>query len=353
MLTSNAPFFAPSTTAVPSHPPFARTRKKSTRYRCTTPITARPGLNYRPSGLNDVGDVIGNLISPLRFEGATWTAEGVRRTAAGLIEPGLVSAREAMPYQAISSNGLVAGTVGHPLENRRAWASHLGNFGETFWPESVSFTQGINRDGMVVGKTLFPAAPLLIYRAFVVDASKRPRFLTLPEGGMSDAIGVNDDGVVLVNVTALSQASPRQKAWLWHDDVFIPLEAPPQCSTVATGFSPDGTVIGYRENSFGQRQAVMWVDGHLVDLGVSPAENFIPHAINDHAVIVGSIRKTGGATTAVRWTPRHGLERLADLTDSHYRGTLIDAVAINTSGHIAVVGQRGQTQEGFVLLPPD
>ncbi|MCC5024464.1 MAG: hypothetical protein J6386_17485 [Candidatus Synoicihabitans palmerolidicus] len=186
-------------------------------YRLRIPVSAPPEQGFRPTAINDRGDIIGAFTQPARFEAAAFQAHGVHLPANHESPCVRTTTQNAWPFLALSSNGLIAGTNGENASANRAWASHLGNFGEQFWPGAVSSAQAINAAGLVVGKTLLPAEPLLIFRAFVIGTQSRPRFLTPPEGGMTDAVAVNDEGTVLINVTSLAKGPPRQRAWLWQD----------------------------------------------------------------------------------------------------------------------------------------
>jgi len=70
----------------------------------------------------------------------------------------------------------------------------------------------------------------------------------------------------------------------------------------ATGINNAGQVVGWSENSAGDRRAVFWHDG-ILDKLPTPAETVssIANAINDAGVIVGSVTFTDGTEHAAMW----------------------------------------------------
>ena len=335
-----------------SSPPFGdRSSSPPRRYRYSTlhPIPADHG--FQATALNDRGDIVGNLIHPHRHEGDAWESSGFRLPKGLPAQHGDECATQHWPYHALSSNGLIAGTTGRGPQAHRAWASHLGVFGECFWPDSVSISQAVNAHGVVVGKTLLPAAPFLIFRAFVMGETGRPRFLTPPEGGMTDAVAVNDGGTVLINVTKLTRTFPRERAWIWQDDVWEPLEAPANCASVGTGLTPEGRVVGYLETEQGLICAAVWVNGRLCDLGTPLIAGFRPVAGNDLGHIVGNAVDEEEQPVACRWTPEFGLEYLRDLIAIPPTEHLVAANGINLRGQIIASTKHHHRLMGCLLEP--
>ncbi len=346
MLSSQAPFVGTETHRPDSTPPAPAS------YRPESLFSPPADHGFRPTALNDRGDIIGNLVRPPRFEAGAWVASGVHLPAAHSPQLGGHQAENGWPYHALSSSGLIAGTRGTPARARRAWASHLGDFGETYWPGSVSIAQGVNAAGIVVGKTLLPIEPVLISRAFIIGPTGRPRFLNAPEGGMTNAVALNDAGTVLVNVSSLSPADSAHRAWLWHDQVWEPLETPADCSSVGTALSADGIVAGLIQTAGGLECAALWIGGRLVDLGTPFALNFRPLAGHDARLLVGTAVRADGRSAAVRWTPREGVQFLDDLlAPGSASPPLASAVDLNGRGQIIATSHHGAGSGGFLLQP--
>lgn len=272
-----------------------------------------PGHGFLPTGINDRGDIIGNLIHPKRFEGASWTAAGLYLPPHHYRNTGMTEAEMAHPFAALSSTGLVAGTCGPSAKRLSAWASHRPTFGQDYWPQNLSFAQGVNARGQVVGKMLLNADPILVSRAFLIGPDGPPRYFDAPEGGLTDAIAINDRGTVLFNVTALSTRTALQRAWLWRDETFIPLQAPPRCSSEAIALNASDQTVGFIETEFGRRRPVLWTDGQPLDLNTRDAQDFRPTCISDHGVIGGSALNSHADRAACIWTAGRGLQFLQDL----------------------------------------
>ncbi len=347
MLNTQAPF--PS--AALESPTAAATVPDTYRIK---PIFAPPDDHgYRPAALNDRGEMIGNLVRPPRFEEGSWIASGVHHPVANEATLGGHQAQNAWPYAALSSNGYIAGTHGTPAQNRRAWASHLGDFGELYWPGSVSLAQGVNAEGIVVGKTLLPVEPLLISRGFMIAPGGRPSFFNAPEGGLTDAVAINDAGTVLLNVSSLAPGNPVHRAWLWRDKTWEPLETPAHCSAFGHTLTPDGTVVGLVRTEGDIECAALWRDGRLVDLGIPFALKFRPAAARDAQLIVGTARRPDGRECAARWTPHRGVQFLDDLLVPGQALHLSSALGTNSAGAIIVASDHGAHSTGFLLTPPD
>ncbi|WP_221030510.1 hypothetical protein [Actomonas aquatica] len=345
MLNTQAPF---ASSDLPDRPPPA---PPPPAYAVRPIYTPPLDHGYRPTALNDRGDIIGNLVRPPRFEAGSWAATGILHPLEG--EPVLqtIPTENGWPHHALSSQGHIAGAIGSPASHRRAWASHLGEFGETYWPGSVSVAQGVNAHGVVVGKTLLPVEPLLISRAFIIGPAGRPRFLNAPSGGMTDAVAINDAGTVLVNVEGLSPHHTSQRAWVWIDHAFEPLETPAECASIGHGITPDGIVFGAVRTTGGLECAALWIEGRLVDLGCPFELGFHATAAHGTHLVIGHVRDESGRLTAARWTPSHGVQLLQDLLSPTLTLHLSTATAINASGHILAASDHGPCSAGFHLSP--
>jgi hypothetical protein len=309
------------------------------------------GHGYHPTGLNAQGDVIGNIVNPIRFPGAKWTATGLYLPPHHFRNRTLPSAQMHYPFAGLNDEGIVVGTEGSTPETLGAWASHLGSFGRQFWPDHLSHAQDVNRRGDIVGKTLLAADPVLVARAFLMRAGENPRYFIPPEGGLSDAIAVNDQGAVLFNITALSTRSPQKRAWLWQDEEFLPLPLPPRCASTAVALNQCNDVVGFIENEFGLRRPVLWTEGRPQDLETLEAQDFRPACINNAQVIGGSALNAFAQRAACIWTQQQGLRFLPPPSDSAHETALHDVVAINDRGQILATQVRDKQSLGFLLEP--
>lgn len=353
MLSSVLP--SSSASALPSAPtPQAETRAKSERtvYHVRELAPPQPGYGFQPTAINEQGQVIGNRIDPLRFEGASVTATGQILPEITLTDDAPPVAERALPYAALSSNGLVAGTVGAPAGLRGAWASHLGAFGRELWPDNLSFAQGINAAGTVVGKILLTVTPLLVARAFLVTADGQPTHFAPPEGGLPDAVDINDSGAVLLNVTPLSIGGESPRAWLWREGNFIALPVPFGATSTAIGLNGKGHVVGYIENEFGVRRPTLWIDQEPLDLETTMTADFIPTCINNELMVGGSAINPYNQRRACIWSPRDGLQFLQAHDDAIQEPPLKTVVDLTDSGRVLALLTVDNQPHGFLLEPP-
>ncbi|GAB5560314.1 MAG: hypothetical protein SynsKO_19610 [Synoicihabitans sp.] len=330
---------------VPSAPPFAAS------YRATQLQAVGPDQGFKPAAINEAGRTIGNIIDRVRFEGASWNARGWIEPPVAKLPPSALAAERALPCHALSANGLVAGTLGGTADRRGAWASHLGEFGRRFWPDNLSFGQGVNSTGLVVGKALLTAEPVLVARAFAIEPHKRPRYFNAPEGGLTDAVAVNDAGMILFNITGLGSSEPQNRAWLWQQEEFIPLAVPPRCSSAATALNAHGHVVGEIETEFGLRRPTVWIDGEPQDLETTMAENFVPTCINDDLIVGGSALNPQAQRSACLWTPSHGLRFLNDCGGPESPKEFQRVDALNNSGQILATHHIDGQPRGYRLAP--
>lgn len=133
-----------------SNPPFTDARPEVTRrrplpinltsaYHSRELIVPSPGHCFRPSALNEAGLVIGNSVRPRRFEGAAWSATGICFPPLPASPDETISAENAWPFTAVSSNVLIVGTRGTSDNSRRAWASHRAISGKNSGPTRSVF----------------------------------------------------------------------------------------------------------------------------------------------------------------------------------------------------------------------
>lgn len=348
MFQTNAPFVEPP----PRTAPGSRRNDGALRLPAARQLVfPPPGHGFTPTGLNDAGDIIGNLIHPSRFTGASWSASGLFLPPHHLRNQELPTAEMAHPFAALNASGVVVGTRGESAKSLFAWASHRGDFGAEFWPHHLSFAQDVNASGDVVGKMMINADPVLVSRAFLISASGTPRYFDPPEGGLTDAIAINDSGTVLFAVTPLSTRTASQRAWLWHGEEFIPLSLPPRCSSRAIALNEANQVVGFIETEFGLRRPVLWTEGRPLDLNTRESQDFCPTCITDDGIVGGTALDSHARRSACIWTSGKGLQFLEDLQPASKAQPLDTVVAINAGHQILASRHTGHQSVGLLLDP--
>lgn len=256
-----------------------------------------------------------------------------------------------MPATCLSNHGLVAGTTGSAASELRAWASHLGVFGERHWPESVSIARGINARGVVVGNVLFDGGSVGLSRAFVLHESRTPKYLTPPQGGVTIATAINDRGDITFNAAPLGAPAATTNAWCFREDCYLALGNLGGGRAWATAVTPEGRVVGHATTARGDTHAFLWENGETLDLGTLNGGLSQALAANDHRVVVGRLIDGGNGPRAFRWTLETGLTLLEEHVAAPPGWRLQEAVGINREGMIVGVGTLSGQSRGFALRP--
>ncbi|MBI5767691.1 MAG: hypothetical protein HZA93_07835 [Verrucomicrobia bacterium] len=299
------------------------------------------GAALLPVAINDAGEICaaahraGGLVQG-------WLVRGAQREPAG-------TAMCHDPASCLSGNGHLAGTTGAALREVRAWASHLGAFGEKHWPGIASFAHGVNARGDVVGSALFDAGEFGLSRAFLRTAAGGAKFLTPPHGGTAYATAINDAGDVTVNSTPLGASRDDSRAWLLREDCYIALPGLGGRRAWAAAVTPRGRVTGRALTAGGATHAFWWDDGVTTDLGTLEGGASEALAANDQLTAVGRVLRPDGTRRAFRWTPDDGMKWLDTLVSLPRGWTLREAVGVNARGDIIGTAVRRGRARGFLL----
>jgi uncharacterized membrane protein len=154
-----------------------------------------------------------------------------------------------------------------------------------------------------------------IQHALRLQAGSPPLDLgDLMPGGGSIAGGIGPSG------TIVGDAGPNQQAFRWTlSQGMQGLETSAGGTSAATGVNITDTIVGYAQavDALTQplgRRPVVWIGGHLSDLGTLSGEEALAFAINDHGDIVGdSLPTGGGGSYATLWPIEGGVIDLQTL----------------------------------------
>lgn len=337
-------------TAVRSAHPFASVGlapapSAPARYRLTDLGTHLDGAPLLPVAINDDGEICVEAAS--RYPSGIvrgFCLSGAQRVPAGV-------AFGQSPVAALGSGGLVAGATGTAPRAIRAWASHIGNFGERLWPDSASQARGINAAGRIVGNVWFDAGETALSRAFLVTPQSPARLLTPPQGGTTVATAINDLGDIALNSSPLGAPAGETHAWLYRDGAYFAIPSLGGGRAWATALSPEGRVAGHSATDDGATHGFLWEDGATTDLGTLPGCATEMLAVNDRRVAVGRVRDPLRGARAVRWSPDLGLVLLSDLVPELTGWHLQEAVGLNRHGEIVGRGLCAGQPRGFLLRP--
>lgn len=281
----------------------------------------------------------------------------------------------------INDSGQVAGTT---ADHHAALWSEKDGLKTIAVPAGFEIAEGIgiNAAGHVIGM------------ATVTDASKRRAFVSqdgelmwLPgEGSRPNAINSRDEIAGEASVESKAATAPV----VWKDGKAVDLGA--CCGGTATGINDQGQVVGQIYDAQGLYHAFLWdkthgtqnlvpgedyssalavndrghvivqafprlllyQDGALAPLALSPKFPSQPRDFNRCDVIVGSFGPYSDALRAFVWEKTAGFHDLNDLIGSVAGWKLEVAAGINNRGEIVGWGEyKGKEQVGFLLIPQE
>ncbi len=303
------------------------------------------GAPLIPVALNDHGDLAVCTHSP----GPDDPSRGFFLTGMLRVPAGVATGHP--PVTCVSANGLTAGASGTGPRELRAWASHVGVFGDEIWPDSISVARGINSAGFVVGNVLFDAGEFTLSRAFVLTPPGVAKFLVPPQGGTTFATGLNEAGDVIFNATPLGASPDETHAWCLHDHSYIPITSLGGGRSWASAITSKGLIVGHALNEDGATRAFLWADGESTDLGTQGTDASEALGANDHRTVVGRLTTSAGVRRAFRWTPEDRFTLLQDLIDGIEGWQLQEAISVNATGRIVGTGLLHGEPRGFLLTP--
>ena len=255
-------------------------------------------------GLNDSGEVVGEVYTTLGAQAALWqggTAAQVLPTLGG--KPTQYSEQAV----AINDNGEA---VGNSITSD-------GLVEACLWQNGKATALGILPGGSAV----------------------------LSAGSFnSTAIAINQSGQIAG--TSLTTGN-LYHAVLWQNGTMTDLGTFGQYDqSVATGINAKGAVIGYDLAPNADERAFIWQNGVMTDLGTLPGRNYDnPNAVNDSGIAVGESGYAGDATSnhPVMWENGQAID-LNTLLAPNSGWVISSALAITDSGEIYGIGSyNGQT----------
>lgn len=337
MSTPTAPYVSDSTATDPGSAPQL--------YRLSDLGTDEDGSPLLPIAINDHGDICVSVASrrPAGIVRA-FSLTASARAACGI-------AFGESPVTCMSNRGHTAGVSGTSPKALQAWASHLGSFGDRFWPDAPSAVRGINASGHITGNVMFDVGEFMFSRAFVYGERGIADFVAPPGGGTTFATGINDAGDVVFNASAIGDTGGEAQAWLLRDGTYHEIRGLGGRRTWASAVAPSGAVTGYSLTSDGDTHAFLWEAGAVTDLGTVGHAMSQALSANRRRVVVGRLISADAPTTAFIWTPELGMSALTDHVELPAWWKLREAVGVNRDGLIIGTGTCDGQPRGFVLRP--
>jgi len=326
------------------------------------------GKNSEATGINDVGQVVGNSdtiecapdADPCnsRPHAFFWAAEK------GMVDLGTLGGNKSTAYginnsaQVVGSSRTDSGSLAPFLWTQANGMTmiKLDNFNlGTADVVSVEAT-GVNDGSQVTGygynmDTYFS-------NAFIWTAeSGKLNNLNGPDQDYCVAKGINKNG----DVTGYWNNPSHAFLFLWGSSAFQDLGTlPGNDSSWANGINNLGYVVGGSSNSSGGAyHAFFWTtEKGMTDLGTLGGINIEALGLNDLGQVVGYSETASGNTHAFLWESDHGMQDLNNLIPSGSGWELLRALAINKDGQIVGRGKRDTDGDGvldavhaFLLMP--
>jgi len=258
-------------------------------------ILPKGSVSGYPAALNDSGQVVGLL----RLNGS--------------------------PYTKLSP-ALWSGTDVHLLEIPPAYISGK--------------VTGINNAGQAIGFLQKVSAPPASYETSAVlwDTAGLTLLGRLPDSGQSEAVAINQRGLVLCLATfnwekfqkymqemLAGKKNPKKEGfsfggYLWDHGKIIPLTDP------------------------------QVTDPQVSVAGIDASKGYVPRAMNDHDIVVGRAADFSGASLAFIWE-NHKMIDLNTLIASGSGWHLTEAKDINNKGQIVGQGKYEGRSHAFLLTP--
>jgi len=208
--------------------------------------------------------------------------------------------------------------------------------------DTASEAFGVNNSGSVVGYSSGPQGT----RAVLWTSQGEVKNLgTLPLGDSSKAFAISNSGMIVGS----SRTPAGTHAVLWHPTKGLQDlgTLPGDSSSEAFAVNNSGSVVGYSRGPAGTR-AFLWSSQSgmkslpsLLGSNVSQATG-----INDNGEVVGHSGSVNGGR-AVFWNSNGIVQDLNNLVSAPPGVTLFDAVGINGTGQIMVLGGDEQNLHGF------
>ncbi len=304
------------------------------------------GESARAHDLNDAGHVVGYATNAASRARAFLAGDGVMADLGTLGGPSSAA-------NAVNAGGQVVGSASFDQSGRThavLWAD--GATLDLTPADAHGVAHGINTLGQIVGTRNHS-------KAFIWDAGVA---VDLPHlgGGGGFAADINDAGQVVGTsyTTIVTELGPAPHAVLWQDGAAIDLGVlPGEEESSATAINGAGQVVGSSGRVDPETYAVasrsfLYANGVRIPLPV-PSVQSTALDLNDHGVIVGTMRAAGGRS-------RHHAYVFADGVVTNLNGLIPVAGAfhleyaygINNAGQIAGVALDAQNRLRAVLLTP-
>ena len=321
------------------------------------------GVKYgssRALGLNNLGQVVGEAMPRSDPQSGGLTGGGIEgQSFSFLYANGSVTDLKPPELSAINDSGQIVGGSGLYQNNKLTQIPAVYSEAALGGPDSTNAT-AINNQGQIVGSCLVGPASLTTVNAHaVLYANGQLTDLGTLNGVYSNATAINNQGQIVGYATIGSGISgPVQgltylslQAFLWQNGVLSALATPDGGNSEAYGINDGGQIVGAVTGADGSSRVALWQNGNLQDVGI-PGQAL---GINNAGQIVGSMTVAGNTALsphfhAFLYQNGHNLD-LNTLLRANSGWELTEARAINNRGQICGTALYKNAGHAYLLTP--
>ena len=303
----------------------------------------------RITGLNDAGQVVGQLLESSNTRVFRWSPEAPDALVVIDFQPGTFTDAHGM-----NGKGQVTGTITVRRDFRSAFrwtppssSAGVENLEPLTGPASLPLVIAghfINQDGTVAGVSSTPSGA--VHPALWVPGQP-VRDLGSLGGSRASVDGLNDANQV---VGQSDVGNGTQHAYRWSAaEGMVDLGTLGGANSSASGINASGTVVGTAETAdAGILRAFVWNGGVLQSLGTLGGTSSAGRVINASGQVGGTSTVANGAAHAFLWSAAEGMVDLNTRVAAGTAPVLQTVVALADDGSLLA-----SSEGGLVLLRPN
>ena len=240
-----------------------------------------------------------------------------------------------------TSDGLLRPFIGAPN-------SPLLNLGDD--PHLFSSARGANNNGEVVGFRVVTDGHGKFHKRAYLYTTHRTIDLGTFGGKQSDAVAINDAGMVVGHFYTQYHDGPR-RAVLYHAGKVVEIGTFGGNGSTGVAINTAGQVVGYAETPGGDQLAFLFAHGKMRNLGTLPGgTQSFAYGIDDHGRVVGASDAKDSPLRAFIYSDGV-MQDLNQLIPAESGWLLTEAKGINESGQIVGYGFLDGERRAFLLTP--
>lgn len=295
--------------------------------------------------INDYGEIVGYS------KNADGEVHAFRYFREAIFDLSTLGGKESYAY-VVTNSGILLGDSKTPDGILRPFIgapnSPLFNLGDD--PNLFSSARGANNVGQVVGFRLITDEHGQIHKRAYLYTTNRTIDLGTFGGKQSDAIAINDAGVVVGHLYT-QYHDGEKRAVIYHGGKTIEIGTFGGNVSIAVAINTSGQVVGHAKLPGGDERAFLFSHGKMKNLGTLPGgTQSFAYAIDDRERVVGASDAKDSPLRAFIYSDGV-MQDLNKLIPSDSGWLLTEAKGINESGQIVGYGFLDGERRAFLLTP--